>query len=60
MLPFHIFTEGMSHHVEPGDIFRRRDSIEMEDRSEELAASLEYVEVLTEDEDGNVIVKKVY
>ena len=32
----------------------------IEDRSEELAASLVYAEVLAEDEDGNVIVKKVY
>jgi hypothetical protein len=32
----------------------------MENKNEELAASLEYVEVLREDEDGNVIVKKVY
>ena len=32
----------------------------IEDISEELAASLAYDEVLKEDEDGNVIVKKVY
>jgi len=32
----------------------------IEDRREELAASLAYDEVLKEDEDGNVIVKKVY
>ena len=47
--------------MEPGNIFRRRAGTKMiEDRSEELAASLAYDEVLTEDEDGNVIVKKVY
>jgi hypothetical protein len=32
----------------------------IEDRSEELAASLEYDVVLTEDENGDVIIKKVY
>lgn len=32
----------------------------MEDRSEELAESLEFVEVKSLDEDGNVVVTKVY
>jgi hypothetical protein len=32
----------------------------MEDRSEELANSLQYEEVLEIDKDGNLIVKKVY
>lgn len=32
----------------------------MEDRSEELAASLAYDVVLKEDEEGNIIIKKVY
>jgi len=32
----------------------------IEDRSEELAASLEYDVVLKEDENGDVIIKKVY
>jgi hypothetical protein len=32
----------------------------MEDRSEELAESLEYAEVLSIDEDGNLVVTKVF
>ena len=50
----------MSRHVEPGNIFKRTVGIKMEDRSEELANSLQYEEVLEIDKDGNLIVKKVY
>lgn len=32
----------------------------MEDKSQDLAASLEYVEVPTLDKDGNIVIKKVY
>ena len=55
-----IFQEGTPLHVEPGNTFRRKAGTKLENKNEELAASLEYVEVLREDEDGNVIVKKVY
>ena len=47
--------------MEPGNIFKRKAGTKMiEDRSEELAASLAYDVVLTEDENGDVIIKKVY
>ena len=45
----------------PGNIFRKKDGTKMiEDRSEELAESLDYVEIKTLDEEGNVVVTKVY
>jgi hypothetical protein len=46
--------------VEPGNIFKRTGGIKMEDRSQELLDSLEFVEVLTKDKDGNLITKKIY
>jgi hypothetical protein len=42
--------------VEPGNIFRRKDSIKM---PEEILEE-EFVEIKTLDEDGNVVITKVY
>jgi hypothetical protein len=46
--------------VEPGIIFKRKVGTKMEDRSEELAESLEFVELLSYDEDGKVVSIKIY
>lgn len=49
----------MSHHVEPGDIFRRKDSTKMDEQNiEDLR--LEYTEIYTKDKDGNVVKIKLY
>ena len=45
----------------PGDIFRRRTGTKMREYTEqELVDSLQFVEVLKLDKDGNLIIKKVY
>jgi hypothetical protein len=46
--------------VEPGSIFKTKDGIKMENINEELAESLDYVEVFSLDEEGNVVKTKVY
>jgi len=46
--------------VEPGHIFRKKDGIKMIEEEQELVDSLEYSEVLSLDEDGNLVVTKVY
>ena len=50
----------MSHHVEPGNILKRIGGIKMIEEEKELVDSLEYSEVLSIDEDGNLVVTKVY
>lgn len=46
--------------MEPGNIFRRKAGTEVREEEKALADSLQYEEVLKIDEDGNLIVKKVY
>ena len=55
-----IFPEGIRILAEPGNIFRRMDGTKMIEEEKPLANSLQYEEVLKLDEDGNLIVKKVY
>ena len=51
----------MSHHVEPGNIFKRIGGTRMSyEKEKPLLDSLEYEEVAYRDEEGNIIVKKVY
>lgn len=51
----------MSHHVEPGNIFKRIGGTRMlSGKEQELLDSLEYEEVTYRDEEGNIIIKKVY
>ena len=46
--------------MEPGSIFKAKDGTKMIEEEKALADSLEYEEVLRIDEDGNLIVKKIY
>jgi hypothetical protein len=47
--------------VEPGHIFRRKAGTRMlSEKEQALLDSLEYEEVTYRDEEGNIIVKKVY
>jgi hypothetical protein len=46
--------------VEPGNIFKTKDGIKMIEEEKELAESLDFVEIKSLDEDGNVVVTKVY
>jgi hypothetical protein len=45
----------MSHHVEPGNIFKRIGGIKMEDRSEELADSVEFIDWEVPGPDGTPV-----
>jgi hypothetical protein len=60
LLRYPTFPEGTPHHAEPGDIFKRTGGINMENENQELADSLEFVEVLRKDKDGNIQEIKVY
>ena len=61
LLRYLIFPEGIPLHVEPGNIFKKRDGTKMlNEKEQELLDSLEYEEVTYRDEEGNIIVKKVY
>jgi nitrate reductase NapAB chaperone NapD len=49
--------------VEPGNIFKRKDSTKMATVSSDIKdviAELDYVEIIKKDKDGNLVVKKVY
>ena len=47
--------------MEPGNIFKRTGGIKMKEYTEqELLDSLEFIEVLTKDQDGNLITKKIF
>ncbi len=47
--------------MEPGNIFKKRDGIKMtEITDQKLADSLEFVEVLKVDKDGNTVTVRVY
>jgi hypothetical protein len=46
--------------VEPGNILKRTGGTNMENENPELADSLEFVEVLRTDKDGNTKKIKVY
>jgi len=50
----------MSHHVGRGHILKIKDGTEMTDRNQELADSLEFVEKYSLDENGEIIIIKVY
>jgi hypothetical protein len=61
LLPCHISQEGTPHHAEPGSIFRRKGTIKMSEITDQkLADSLEFVEVLKVDKDGNTVTVRVY
>ena len=61
LLRYLIFPEGIHIHVEPGHIFRRKAGTRMlSEKEQALLDSLEYEEVTYRDEEGNIIVKKVY
>ena len=46
--------------MEPGNIFRRKDSTKMTEEEQALIDSLEYEEVTKIDKDGNTVTVKVY
>jgi hypothetical protein len=50
----------MSHHVGRGHILKIKDTTKMTDKIQELADSLEFVEKYSLDENGEVIIIKVY
>ena len=60
LLRYLIFPEGIRIHVEPGNIFRRKDTTKMTEQEQALLDSLEYEEVTKIDKDGYAVTVKVY
>lgn len=50
----------MSPHAGPGYILKIKDGTDMTDKIQELADSLEFVEKYSLDENGEIIIIKVY
>ena len=46
--------------MEPGNIFRRKDSTKMTEQEQALLDSLEYEEVTRIDKNGNAVTVRVY
>ena len=46
--------------MEPGNIFRRKDTTKMTEEEQELLDSLQYEEITKVDKDGNISTVKVY
>jgi hypothetical protein len=61
LLRYLIFPEGIHIHVEPGNIFRRKAGIKMEELDKIIEdLKLESTEVWSRDKDGNLVKVNMY